>query len=47
MLAGVAQPAVENDEERKLLGGSDSIPQSEDAEQTVLKWLSHFPSTTK
>ncbi|WP_433629614.1 helicase-related protein [Halomicrococcus sp. NG-SE-24] len=47
MQAGVVQPAVENDEERKLLGGGDSLPQSEDAEQTVLEWLSHFPSTTK
>jgi hypothetical protein len=44
MQARVVQPAVENDEERKLLGGGDSIPQSENAEQTVLEWLSGFPA---
>lgn len=46
MQTGVVQLAVENDEEGKLLGGGDLIPQSEDAEQTVLEWLSHFQSTT-
>lgn len=45
--AVVVQPAVENDEERRLLGGEYSIPQSDRAEQTVLDWLSNFSNIVK
>jgi len=42
--AAVVEPAVAGQEVKNLLGGTDSISDIDDAEQTVLNWLSQFPT---
>jgi SNF2 family DNA or RNA helicase len=47
MEAVVLKPAIKNTEERSLLGGRNTIAHPENAEQTVLDWLSNKPLNRK
>jgi SNF2 family DNA or RNA helicase len=43
--AAVVEPAVTSGSVKNLLGGTNSISDIDDAEQTVLSWLSQHPTT--
>lgn len=43
--ATVVEPAVTSESVKNLLGGTNSVSDIDDAEQTVLNWLSQLPAT--
>jgi hypothetical protein len=42
--ATVVEPAVTSESVKNLLGGTNSVSDIDDAEQTVLNWLSQLPA---